>query len=247
MNTISIITGTYNSAKTVADCVGSVRDQRVDVQHLIVDGLSSDNTIDVIKGLSAEADIVSEADDGIYDAMNKGIERADGDIVGILNSDDFYAHDSVLSQVLDVFQDPEVDACYGDLVYVDEEHTDKIVRRWRSGIYNKNKFYWGWMPPHPTFFVRKSVYQKYGYFDLTLGSAADYEIMLRFLMKHNLKAKYIPDTLVHMRTGGASNASIKSRLKANLMDRRAWKVNDLSPYPWTLHMKPLSKIGQFFV
>lgn len=247
MNTISIITATYNSARTVADCVISVRDQSVNAQHLIVDGLSSDNTLDVVKDLDPTATIVCESDDGIYDAMNKGIERSDGDIIGILNSDDFYAHTEVLSQVLKVFQNPDVDACYGDLVYVDERDTRKIVRRWRSGAYKKSKFYWGWMPPHPTFFVRRSVYQKYGFFDLSQGSAADYEIMLRFLVKHNLGAEYIPDTLVHMRTGGASNASIKSRLKANLMDRRAWKVNDLSPYPWTLHMKPLSKIGQFFV
>jgi glycosyltransferase involved in cell wall biosynthesis len=191
--------------------------------------------------------VVSEPDMGIYHAMNKGLRLATGDVVGILNADDYYPSDDVLAKVIEAFSNPDVDACYGDLVYVDSKDASKVVRFWRSGDYNSRKFHWGWMPPHPTFFVRRSVYQKYGLFNLELGSAADYEIMLRFLLKHRLKAVYIPQVLVHMRTGGVSNATVANRLKANKMDRKAWSVNGLRPYPCTLWLKPVRKIGQWFV
>lgn len=128
---------------------------------------------------------------------------------------------------------------------MDSYNTDKIVRNWRSGSFSLSKFYWGWMPPHPTFFVRRSVYEKFGLFNLELGSAADYEIMLCFLVKHKLQAAYISEVVVHMRTGGVSNSSMKNRLLANKMDRLAWKVNGIRPYPWTLAMKPLRKIPQW--
>jgi glycosyltransferase len=130
---------------------------------------------------------------------------------------------------------------------VDSANTEKVVRVWRSGGFAPGKFYWGWMPPHPTFFVRRSVYQRLGGFNLDLGSAADYELMLRFLVRHRLKTAYIPEVLVKMRTGGISNRSLLNRLKANRMDRRAWEVNGLRPYPWTLPLKPLRKIGQWLV
>jgi glycosyltransferase len=122
-----------------------------------------------------------------------------------------------------------------------------IVRYWCSGTFQPQKFYWGWMPPHPTFYLRRSVYEKYGLFNLELGSAADYEIMLRFLLKHRIRVAYIPEVMVHMRTGGTSNASVGNRLRANRMDRKAWEVNGLRPYPWTLPAKPLRKIPQWFV
>ena len=242
---ISIITATYNSAATVSDCLASVAGQTVHAEHLIVDGASSDGTVDVVQRFGASVDLVSEPDGGIYDAMNKGIARAGGDVVGILNSDDFYASDTVLAQVAQAFLDPEVDACYGDLVYVDFKDTDRVVRYWKAGPFHHRKFLWGWMPPHPAFFVRRSVYTRFGGFNLELGSAADYEIMLRFLLKHGLKAAYIPGVLVKMRTGGVSNASMRNRLAANRNDRQAWKVNGLRPYPWTLWAKPLRKLGQW--
>jgi len=247
MNTISIITVTYNAAPTIRDCLSCVRKQTAEVEHIIIDGLSDDSTTKIAREYgNSLAHIISEPDKGIYDAMNKGLKRASGDIIGILNADDFYPATDTLAKVMRVFEDPQVDACYGDLLYVDACNIEKIVRNWRSGSFTPAKFYWGWMPPHPTFFVRRSVYEKYGLFNLELGSAADYEIMLRFLLKYRVNTAYIPEVLVKMRTGGVSNASIKNRLLANKMDRKAWKVNGLKPYPWTLSMKPLRKVGQWF-
>ena len=219
-----------------------------DIEHIVIDGGSTDGTLDIInKYQSGIAKLVSERDDGIYDAMNKGIGFATGEVIGILNADDFYPDSGVLEKVAQVFENEDIESCYGDLEYVDAVDTGKVIRYWRSGPYHVNKFYSGWMPPHPTFFVRRSVYQKYGLFNLTLGSAADYELMLRFLVKHRITTAYIPEVIVKMRTGGVSNASIKNRISANRMDRKAWSVNGLRPYPWTLFFKPLRKVHQFIV
>ena len=243
---ISIITATYNSAATLGDCLASVAAQTLEAEHVIVDGRSTDGTMELIRAWPhAARSAVSEPDSGIYDAMNKGIRRATGDVIGILNSDDFYATPSVLAWVAEAFRDPAVDACYGDLVYVDSRDTRRVERYWRAGRFERGRMLWGWMPPHPTFFVRRSVYERYGTFNLDMGSAADYEIIVRFLLKHSLNATYIPRVLVKMRTGGASNASIRARLSANRMDRRAWRVNGLRPYPWTLWAKPLRKLSQW--
>jgi len=245
MPDISIITATYNSAATLKDCLNSVRDQQLFVEHVIIDGVSQDRTLEIAKSYPHISRIISEPDSGIYDAMNKGIAATTGEVIGILNSDDFYADDRVLARVAEVFNDSSVETCYGNLHYVDAVDTDKVIRNWRSGHYRRGTFYWGWMPPHPTFFVRRSVYEQFGKFNLNLGSAADYELMLRFLVKHRVNSVYIPHVLVKMRAGGASNASVQNRLKANRMDRYAWSVNNLSPYPWTIMMKPLRKVGQF--
>jgi glycosyltransferase involved in cell wall biosynthesis len=257
---ISIITPCLNAAATVAHCLDSVSGQIAPpAEHIIIDGGSDDGTLAILddtldavldkkrKHLQQRISIVSQADKGIYEAMNQGIALANGDVIGILNADDFYPSDKVLHEVLNIFCDPDMDACYGDLLYVNGQNTDKIVRYWQSGNYNPQRFYQGWMPPHPTFFVRRSIYEKYGDFNQDLGSAADYEIMLRFLLRHKIKAVYLPKVLVKMRTGGMSNASLANRLKANLMDRRAWTMNGLRPYPWTLLAKPLRKVGQWFV
>jgi glycosyltransferase len=191
------------------------------------------------------AHVIAGPDKGIYDAMNKGITVASGDIIGILNADDFYADRDVITHITSAFEDDSVDACYGDLEYVDSFLTGKVIRYWRSGDYRPERFYHGWMPPHPTFFARRTLYNKYGSFNLSLGSSADYELMLRFLLKHGAKAVYIPEVLVRMRTGGVSNASLSNRLRANRMDRLAWRINGLHPKPWTMYMKPLSKLNQF--
>jgi glycosyltransferase len=246
MTTLSIITVSYNSRETMADCLESVRRQSFAPEHLVIDGGSTDGTLEVVRAFSHVAQLVSEPDRGIYDAMNKGIAAASGDIIGILNADDFYARADVLEKVRQVFQDPGIDSCYGDLVYVDPEDTGTIVRYWRSGAFRKNSFHWGWMPPHPTFFVRRRVYEQYGGFNLELGSAADYDLMLRFLVKHRISTAYIPEILTKMRAGGVSNRSVKNRFKANLMDRRAWEINGLRPYLLTQLLKPMRKIGQFF-
>jgi len=245
---LSIITATYNAADTLVACLDSVRKQSIDVEHILIDGGSTDTTQAIANSYKDHlTKLVSEPDQGIYDAMNKGIRMATGDVIGILNADDYYPSDEILSRAMDVFDDESIQACYGDLVYVDGKQANKVKRYWRAGEFDRKKFYWGWMPPHPTFFVRASVYEKYGLFNLELGSAADYEIMLRFLLKHQIKAAYIPEVMVHMRTGGMSNASVSNRLAANRMDRKAWEVNGLKPYPWTLYAKPLRKIGQWFV
>ena len=243
---ISVITATFNAEKTLFDCIESISRQSVDVEHIIIDGASTDGTLKIIKHCGSRAVVVSEPDNGIYDAMNKGIKLATGDVIGILNADDFYASNDVLKKIFDVFLDPNIDACYGDLVYVNSKNKNKITRYWKSGNFNIRKFYFGWMPPHPTFFVRSSVYKKHGLFNLNLGSSADYEIMLRFLLKKQLNVVYIPKVLVNMRTGGESNASLLNRLKANRNDRKAWKVNGLRLYPLIIFLYSLRKIGHWF-
>ena len=248
MSGISIITVTRNAAVTLPDCLISIARQDIAAEHIIIDGASTDNTMAILNDhLGQIAKIISEQDQGIYDAMNKGIQLASGEVIGMLNADDYYPAHDVLSKVSGVFDDPAVEACYGDLVYVDKNDRNRQVRYWRAGDYNPKKFYRGWMPPHPTFFVRRNVYERYGRFKPELGTAADYEIMLRFLLKHQIKTVYIPEVLVHMRTGGASNVTLINRIRANRMDRKAWEVNGIRPRPWTLYAKPIRKLGQWII
>jgi len=245
---ISIITPVFNEERTIRDCLESVKKQSHDSEHIITDGGSTDGTLEIIEGFqNIVARVISEPDRGAYDAINKGIALATGDIIGTLNGNDFFANNDVLEKVSKMFADTQVDSCYGDVNYVDAQNTRRVVRSWRSGGYDRKTFYWGWMPPHPTFFVRKTVYEKYGKFNIDFGSAADYELMLRFLLKFKISTAYIPEVLVNMRVGGISNATIKNRLKANIMDRKAWRINGLRPYPWTLFLKPLRKLSQFIL
>lgn len=243
--TISVITATLNSATTLVDCLRSVKAQRGKVEHIVIDGKSEDDTLQLLRAEKIEK-MISEPDKGLYDAINKGIALSTGDVVGVLHSDDLYADGLVLEKVREVFENSNAESCYGDLVYVDRRNTAKVNRYWKSGPFRPDRFYWGWMPPHPTFFVRRSVYERHGGFSLSLGSAADYELMLRFLLKHKVSTTYIPTVLVKMRSGGTSNASLRNRFRAHRMDRNAWTVNGLKPYPWTLYLKPLSKMCQFF-
>jgi glycosyltransferase len=246
MMKVSVITATFNSAATLTDTLSSVRDQTYPlVEHLIIDGGSKDNTMEIVAGFPHIKQICSEKDRGIYDAMNKGVKRATGDIVGILNSDDFYASENVLREVVDTFEQSGCDAVYGDLQYVDKDDVSKVVRYWRSGPYQQGAFKWGWMPPHPSFFVRHTLYDRCGLFNLDMKTAADYELMLRMIHKEGASLQYLPNVLVKMRTGGASNASLASRLKANADDRKAWDVNGLTPYWFTMYLKPIRKITQF--
>lgn len=243
---VSIITATYNSAATVRDTLSSVANQSYpDIEHIIVDGLSSDDTLNIVAGFPHISKTVSEKDKGIYDAMNKGIAMASGDIIGILNSDDFYAHENIIAEIVDLMNTESADLLYADLEYVDKERTSKVVRLWKSGKYGDKSFLMGWMPPHPTFFVRRHVYENYGNFDLRLRTSADYEIMLRFMHKHKLKTAYLPKVIVKMRVGGISNRSLQHRLHANKEDRMAWQINQLTPYPFTFLFKPMRKIFQF--
>ena len=182
---ISIITVSFNNAATIEDTINSVASQKhSDVEHIVIDGVSTDGTVEIVqRNRDAVEKFVSERDSGIYDAMNKGIASASGDVIGFLNSDDVYAHCDILSRAAEVFANPDVDACYADLVYVRQEDLGKVVRHWKSKDFRQGLFALGWCPPHPTFFVRKSVYREYGGFDLNYRLAADVELMLRFFGK----------------------------------------------------------------
>ncbi len=237
---LSIVTPVYNDPRVgrALDAVASQRHE-AELDLVVVDGGSTDKTLDVLAERRDQiASLVSEPDDGIYDAMNKGIERATGDIVGILNADDQYYDSYVFSDVLGAFQDPDIDACYGDLVYVDANN--RIVRYWKSGKYRALKFYLGWMPPHPTFFVRRCAYKQYGAFDTQYRIAGDYELMLRFLLKYRLRVKYLDRVLVQMSIGGSSNRSAGNIVRANLEVVKAWRNNDL-PFGY---MVPIMKLAQ---
>ncbi len=245
---VSIITATYNSKATVKDTLDSVKMQTFkNIEHIIIDGGSKDETLEIVKDSGHVGPIISERDKGIYDAMNKGITIATGDIIGILNSDDFYSNDKVIELIADTFANSNCDAVYGDLVYVEPTNKAKILRKWIAGGYRRNMFLKGWMPPHPTFFVTREVYEKFGNFNLRFKSSADYELLLRFMFINNIKVKYIPGVLVHMRAGGYSNRSFYNRLAAHKEDYLAWKVNGISPNWYTLIMKPVRKIKQFII
>lgn len=244
--TVSIITATYNSENTLRDTLSSVAAQDYPrIEHILVDGLSKDNTLSIAREYGHVAKIICEKDTGIYDAMNKGIQACTGDIIGILNSDDFYVSNTIISQVVEQMLKEQTDTLYGDLVYVHPEQTNRVLRTWIAGACKPNKFLFGWMPPHPTFFVRRKVYDQLGVFNISLKSAADYELMLRCLYKEKVSVSYLPQVLVKMRAGGMSNASIRNRIKANAEDREAWRVNQLQPYFFTSWLKPIRKLTQY--
>lgn len=229
------------------DTIKSVNDQTYhNIDHVFIDGGSTDSTLEKIEKHSLrEKAVISEKDNGIYDAMNKGLNKASGDVIAILNSDDFYADENVVSEVVNLFENGGADAVYADLDYISQTDSSKVIREWRSGKYDDDKFKWGWMPPHPTLFVKKEVYKRYGKFNTDFKSAADYEIMLRFIHKNKIKLGYLPRVTVKMRVGGLSNSSFKHRLFANMEDRKAWKVNNIKPYFFTLIFKPLRKLSQY--
>lgn len=225
---ISVITVCYNSAKTIKDTMLSVNQQLYkNKEHLVIDGNSSDNTLEIIKkNSSKETIIISEKDKGIYDAMNKGINLAKGDIIGILNSDDLYANNNVLSKVASVFRkNNKIDSCYSDLIYIDKINISKIIRYWKSSNFIQGSFSKGWSPPHPTLFVRRSVYKLFGNFNLSYRIASDADLMIRFFETHKIKSLYIPEVWVKMRTGGISNRSIKNILTQNLEILSILKAN----------------------
>jgi glycosyltransferase involved in cell wall biosynthesis len=209
---ISIITVCYNSEKTIYDTLQSVSNQVfVDIEHIIVDGASSDSTLAIVNQFPHVTKVISEPDKGIYDAMNKGIAMATGDIIGTLNADDFYASNTALKEVLSAFENnPTIAASYADLVYVSENDTNKIVRFWKSQPYKDGLFKSGWMPAHPTFFAKKSVYEKFGLFSLDFKIAADFELLFRLIGQNKIKTKYIPNVIVKMRLGGTTNKSFKN-------------------------------------
>jgi glycosyltransferase len=243
---VSIITSVWNNKNTIEDAIKSVLSQNYsDIEYIVVDGASSDGTVEVIKKHEDKISIfVSEKDKGIYDGLNKGVELATGDIIGFLHSDDIYADKNIISEVVEAFEKNNTDSIYGDLVYVDKEDTNKVFRYWKSGDYSFKKLTNGWMPPHPTFFVKKEFYDRYGKFDLSFGIAADYDFMLRMLGKYKITTSYLPKVLYKMRVGGASNRTIKNIIQKSREDIKALKNNNIGGIH-TIVMKNLSKIPQF--
>ncbi len=244
---ISIITVCYDSAQTIDATLRSVAVQNYEcIEHVIVDGGSTDGTIDTIKDWRGHpVSLLSEPDDGIYDAMNKGLALATGVIVGFLHSDDLYANEKTLSRIAQVFEDPSVDAVYGDLEYVQKDDTNAVVRYWKAGAFVRSRFSSGWMPPHPTLFVRNRIYRRLGGFDKRYQIAADYDLILRFFARNSLNLAYIPEVLIKMRVGGISNRNLKSVLEKSREDLLALRRNQIGGL-WTLVKKNLSKIPQFF-
>lgn len=245
---VSIITTCYNSAATIRDTLESVsRQDYAHIEHILIDAGSTDATVQIISDFPHVARVISEQDHGIYYGMNKGLNICSGDVICFLNSDDWYPQTDVISQVVDILKKKKVQVVYGDLQFVDRTDVNKIARTWRSGKFYRKNLYYGWMPPHPTFFALKEVYEQVGIFNTTLRNAADYELMLRVLLKHEFDASYLPQVLVKMRRGGYSNAKLIHRLRANREDNMAWHINGLKPKMVTRYLKPLRKIPQFFL
>lgn len=217
------------------------------VEHIVQDGGSTDGTVAVIQQLvNPSLSLISEPDKGIYDAINRGIARASGDVIGLMHSDDFFAHDRVLTMVSEAFSDPGVDGVYGDLQYVSADEPSRIIRHWRSGEYRSTKLRRGWMPPHPTLYLRREVFQRWGLYDTSFRIAADYDAMLRYLSKGGINLAYIPEVLVKMRVGGESNRSLTRIARKSREDLRALRRNGVGGLG-VLALKNLSKINQFFI
>jgi glycosyltransferase len=244
---VSVITVVFNGAKTIRTCIESVLAQEYpNIEYIIVDGASKDTTVEIARSYGDKiTKIISEPDKGIYDAMNKGIRNATGDIVVLLNCDDLYVDSHVIADVVKEFEkNPEIGCVYGDLEYVDQHNTDIVRRYWKSRAYKPGLFRTGWHPAHPTFFVKKNIYDMYGLFNLAFPISADYELMLRFLEIHRVPSGYVPRVLVKMRLGGNSNKSLEHIIKGNIEVLKAWKANNVSTPWWIFFSKPLSKLFQ---
>mgnify|MGYP002777827978 CR=1 FL=1 len=241
----SIITAVYNRERTIGDAMRCLQAQRFeDYEHIVVDGASSDRTLERVRALAdARTVLISEPDDGIYDAINKGIARASGDVVGLLHSDDLLADDHVLERVAQAFARDRCLIAYGDLDYIGELD-DHVVRRWRAGAFRPERLRRGWMPPHPTVFAAREVFEEQGAYDTSYRIAADYEAMLRYLQAFGDRVTYIPETLVRMRLGGASNKSVRALARKMGEDYRSMRRHRVGGVP-VLLWKSLSKLTQF--
>lgn len=244
---ISVITAVRNNRDTVAQALDSLLAQtHRDVELIVIDGASTDGTLNVLARYATRlAVLVSEDDHGIYDALNKGLRRATGDVIGFLHADDLLADNEVLSRVASCFAETGADGVYGDLVYVSKFQPDRIIRNWRSKAFAPGLLANGWMPPHPTLYLKRTVYEQYGLFDTSYRIAADYDFMLRVLREPGLRFVYLPRLLVRMRVGGASNRSLANLWKKSCEDLRALKHNRIGGI-WSLLCKNFSKLPQFF-
>lgn len=244
--TISVVTAVFNRADTVAEALASVRAQRGPaVEHIVIDGGSTDGTLPLLRARQGDiATLVSEPDQGIYDALNKGVRLATGDVVGFLHADDLFESPQSLARVAAAFEDPAVDAVYGDLVYVRKTNPACVVRYWSAGPFEQGCLEKGWMPPHPTFYVRRSVYERCGLFDTRFRISADYESILRILGRDGVKSAYLPEVLVRMRLGGVSNRSLRSMLLKSREDYAAMRINGIGGVGALLR-KNFVKLPQF--
>lgn len=247
MKKITVITVCYNSATTIAETLRSVRQQRYgNIEHIVVDGGSNDDTLRILAAEGGHlTQLISERDGGLYDAMNKGIQMATGDIIGFLHSDDLFFDDDVLIRISAAFSISDADAVYGDLFYVSKVNPDVVVRYWKAGEFSRDSLSWGWMPPHPTFYVRRSVYQRLGIFDLRYRISADYDTVLRFLGMAKIRVKYVPGVMVRMRIGGTSNRSFSNIMRKSKEDYLALRRNGVGGVG-TLVCKNFRKLKQFF-
>lgn len=245
---ISLITAVYNNRRFIETALKSITQQSYpNIEHIIIDGGSNDGTLEFLeKNLGHQSKLISEKDKGIYDALNKGINLATGDVIGFLHSDDILASSETISLIAKEFTQNEIEATYGDLVYVAQNDTNKILRYWKSGPYNIQKLKYGWMPPHPTFYMKKNCYEEMKGFQLKYKIAADYDACLRYLWNHQIKCSYIPQILVKMRTGGTSNRSLKNILIKSKEDYQIICENKVGGIS-TLMMKNMSKVKQFFI
>ncbi|MEH6836302.1 MULTISPECIES: glycosyltransferase family 2 protein [Falsihalocynthiibacter] len=244
---ISVVTAVYNRRLSIEQAVQSVQDQSFEnYEHVIQDGGSMDGTLEIIDAISdSRTRLESGPDTGIYDAINRGIARSTGDVIGLMHSDDVFAHNNVLSSVAGAFEDPEIDGVYGDLHYVSKSDPSKIIRNWVSGEYHPSKLRTGWMPPHPTLYLRREVFDKWGLYDTSFQIAADYDAMLRYLVKGQINLSYVPEVFVKMRLGGESNKSLGRVVQKSREDYRAIKRNGVGGLG-TLIRKNTRKIRQLF-
>jgi glycosyltransferase involved in cell wall biosynthesis len=245
--TVSIITISHNSIETINNTISSVLSQTYkNIEYIIIDGASVDGTIDLIQSFGKKISIfLSEPDNGIYDALNKGIKLATGDIIGILNSDDFFHNDSVIERVVAAFMHQETDAIFGDVVFVNPLNTSKVVRHYSSKHFSTARFKFGFMPAHPSFYVKRSIYEKLGYYKTDYKIAADFELLIRFMFVHKIRCRYLEFPLVSMRMGGVSNKSVLSNIILNKEIFRACKENGIRTNYFFIYSKYLTKIFEY--
>ncbi len=247
---VTIITATYNSEFTMKSCIESVVNQDYnDIEYLIIDGASTDNTLEILKEAAAkyvQIKYTSAPDKGIYDALNKGIATATGDIIGFVHSDDFLANYKIITNIVATFKNQHVDGVYGDLQYVALDDTDKVIRNWVSKPFDIRLLKKGWMPAHPTLYLKKSLYESFGNFDISFKIAADYEFILRIFKQPHLKFAYVPEIITKMRVGGASNKNLRNLIQKTKEDYKALKQHRVGGM-WSVFIKNISKLEQFLV
>ncbi|MEE2605023.1 MAG: glycosyltransferase family 2 protein [Bacteroidota bacterium] len=246
---ITLITATFNSASSIKTCLDSVVLQNYnDLEYLIIDGKSSDATLKIIKVYQKKfpfIKLISEKDFGIYDALNKGVQLASGDVIGFVHSDDFLEFNDIINDIVSMTKSENLDGVYGDLQYVDKSNTQEIIRSWKSCDFKPRLLKQGWMPPHPTLFLKRDVYEKHGLFDLSYRISADYDFLLRIFKDPELKFGYLPKVITKMRVGGVSNQSLKNIIKKSKEDYRAIRINNIGNF-LTLVRKNFTKIKQLF-